>query len=124
VSRLAEESGRPAGVVLDVMQAMQRIGFTLEHGAAPAQQRVPQQPAAAQEPWKVRAGARRASLNKVVNQVAARRIKAQGGGQFPVMVQHVWAEVKRRSDITDLDRCDIPQLDRAIEVVRDMWKSM
>jgi superfamily II DNA or RNA helicase len=124
VGRLAEESGRPAGVVLDVMQAMQRIGFTLEHGVAPAQQRVPQQPAAAQEPWKVRAGARRASLNKVVNQVAARRIKAQGGGQFPVMVQHVWAEVKRRSDITDLDRCDIPQLDRAIEVVRDMWKSM
>jgi hypothetical protein len=40
------------------------------------------------------------------------------------MAQHVWAEVKLKSGITDLSRTDIPQLDRAIEIVREMWKTL
>lgn len=124
VNQIAAELGRSAGVVLDVLQAAQRAGFTF----GPDEAQAPQHPTArpegpAQESWEVRAKARRASLNKVVNQLAAGRLRRQGGGSFAAMAQHVWAEVKLRSGVTDLSRADIPQLDKAIEIVREMWKS-
>lgn len=34
------------------------------------------------------------------------------------------AEVKRRAEISDLSRTDIPELERAIGIVREMWKSL
>lgn len=122
VEKVAAESGRPVAAVLDVMQAMQRMGMT--PGSGHSQSLAPEEPQKVEEPWEVRAKARRASLNKVVNQLAAQRIRKQGGGNFQVMVQHVWAEVKKRADIGDLSRTDVPDLDRAIGVVRDMWKSL
>jgi superfamily II DNA or RNA helicase len=119
--RVAEESGLPVAVVLNVMQTMQRMGMASTPAApqpfAPEQRQ-------REEPWEVRAKARRAALNKVVNQLAARRLSNQGGGSFGAMAQHVWAEVKLKSGITDLSRTDIPQLDRAIEIVREMWKTL
>jgi superfamily II DNA or RNA helicase len=124
VDKVAAESGRPVGTVLDVMQAMQRMGLAPGVGFTQAQQQVPEQRQRPQDPWEARAKTRRDALNKVVNQLAAQRVRKQGGGDFGAMAQHVWAEVKRRADIGDLSRTDIPELERAIETVREMWKSL
>jgi hypothetical protein len=123
VNRISEESGRSPGVVLDILQAAQRTGYAFGPGFVQPHPGVPQQ-AAPEEPWEVRAKARRASLNKVVNQVAQQRLRKQGGGDYGSMVQHVWAELKKRSGISDLSRTDIPELEKAIGVVREMWNSL
>jgi superfamily II DNA or RNA helicase len=125
VNRISEESGREVAAVLDIFKAMQRTGDTFGSGFGRSTG-VPEQrgQAAPEEPWEVRAKARRASLNKLVNQVAQQRLRKQGGGDYRTMVQHVWAELKKRSGISDLSRTDIPELEKAIGVVREMWNSL
>jgi superfamily II DNA or RNA helicase len=120
--KIAAESGDPVAMILRVLEAQQRLG--LAPSAAPAQSQPFQERQQPQEPWEVRAKARRTALKQVVNQLAAQRIRKQGGGDFGAMVQRVWAEVKRRADISDLSRTDVPELERAIEIVREMWKSL
>lgn len=125
VNRISAESGDAPGVVLRVMEAMQRTGVSFGLGSAQPSSDVPEQrgQSASVGSWEARAKARRASLNKVVNQLAAKRLRAQGG-DYGTMVQHVWAELKRRADISDLSRTDVPELDKAIGVVREMWNSL
>jgi hypothetical protein len=110
--------------VLDIFNAMQRTGHTFGPDFAQSTGVPERGQAAPEELWEVRAKTRRASLNKVVNQVAQQRLRKQGGGDYRTMVQHVWAELKKRSGIGDLSRTDIPELEKAIGVVREMWNSL
>lgn len=126
VSRIAAEAGHAPGIVLGVLQAAQRTGITFGPGFGHPSPTVPQQQAQAapEEPWEVRARARRASLDKAVKQIAGKRMRNQGGGDFGPMMQHVWSELKKRSGIADLRRADIPELDKAVAVAREMWAAL
>jgi superfamily II DNA or RNA helicase len=122
VTRIAAEAGRAPGVVLDVLQAAQRSGLTFGSGFGQPSSTIPQQSQAVpSEPWEVRARARRASLDKAVKQIAGKRLRSQGGGDFSLMMRHVWSELKKRSGVADLRRADIAELDKAVAVAREMW---
>lgn len=122
VDRLATESGRSTASVLDIMRAAQRLGLDLGIGqaAAPQQTGSPVDEPTPEPSYVVRIKSRKASLEKMLKQLAGYRLR-QNGGEFGQVIRHLKVQVYRDAGIRDYARADTPQLEAALLIAKKMW---
>lgn len=117
VEKIAKESGKPAATVADVLASMQRLGLpvTEEQRQAPdvPVTQIPEEPS-----YYEKIKSKKILLEKNLRQITS-FILRHNGGDFGKTIARLKVDVYGKADITDYDRADLPEIERALKLARD-----